>query len=72
MSPELGARRLVTRKQAAPDEIRKLLSIPGIAAAAQQREAEDKAKIEWLRAAVQEGVDAMERGDYIVLNGSGH
>ena len=34
----------------------------------QQREAEDKAKIEWLRSAVQEGVDAMERGDYIVLD----
>lgn len=34
----------------------------------QQREAEDKAKIEWLRSAVQEGIDAVERGDYIVLN----
>ena len=34
----------------------------------QQREAEDRAKIEWLRSAVQEGVDAIERGDYIVLD----
>ena len=34
----------------------------------QQREAEDKAKIEWLRGAAQEGIDAIERGDYVVLN----
>ena len=36
----------------------------------QQREAEDKAKIEWLRGAVQEGVDAMERGEYVTLHSS--
>jgi antitoxin ParD1/3/4 len=33
----------------------------------QQREAEDRAKIEWLRGAVQEGVDAIERGEYVTL-----
>ena len=36
----------------------------------QQREAEDKAKIEWLRGAVQEGVEAMERGEYVTLHSS--
>ena len=36
----------------------------------QQREAEDKAKIDWLRGAVQEGVDAMERGEYVTLHSS--
>jgi antitoxin ParD1/3/4 len=34
----------------------------------QQRDAEDRARIEWLRGAVQEGIDAMERGDYVTLN----
>jgi antitoxin ParD1/3/4 len=34
----------------------------------QQREAEDKAKIEWLRGAAQEGIDAIERGEYVTLN----
>ncbi|MGI4826880.1 MAG: type II toxin-antitoxin system ParD family antitoxin [Janthinobacterium lividum] len=34
----------------------------------QQRDAEDQAKIAWLRGAVQEGTEAIERGDYIVLN----
>ena len=36
----------------------------------QQREAEDKAKIEWLRSAVQEGVDSMERGEFVTLHSS--
>lgn len=31
----------------------------------QQREAEDRAKIEWLRGAAQEGIDAIERGEYV-------
>ena len=30
----------------------------------EQREEEDKAKIEWLRGKVQEGIEAAERGDY--------
>jgi antitoxin ParD1/3/4 len=34
----------------------------------QQRDAEDRAKIEWLRSAAQEGIDAIERGDYSTLN----
>lgn len=33
----------------------------------EQREQEDKAKLEWLRAAAQEGFDAIERGDYVTL-----
>ena len=33
----------------------------------EQRQAEDKAKIEWLRGAVQEGLDAIERGEYVTL-----
>lgn len=33
----------------------------------EQREAEDKAKLEWLRAAAQEGIDAIERGDFTTL-----
>lgn len=33
----------------------------------QQREAEDRAKIDWLRGAVQKGVDAIERGEYVTL-----
>ena len=34
----------------------------------EQREQEDKAKIEWLRSAAKEGFDAIERGDYVTLN----
>ncbi len=34
----------------------------------QQRDAEDRAKIDWLRGAVQEGIHAAEAGDYTVLN----
>jgi antitoxin ParD1/3/4 len=33
----------------------------------EQREQEDKAKIEWLRAAAKEGFDAIERGEYVSL-----
>ena len=33
----------------------------------EQREQEDKAKIEWLRAAAKEGFDAADRGDYVSL-----
>jgi antitoxin ParD1/3/4 len=34
----------------------------------EQREQEDKAKIEWLRAAAREGFDQLDRGDYVTLN----
>src|SRR4051794_7401495 len=34
----------------------------------EQREQEDRAKIEWLRAAAKEGFDALDRGDYVTLN----
>ena len=34
----------------------------------EQREAEDQAKIEWLRGAAQEGIDSIERGGYTTLN----
>lgn len=34
----------------------------------EQREAEDRAKIEWLRGAAQEGIDAIERGEYVTLS----
>ncbi len=34
----------------------------------EQREAEDRAKVEWLRGATQEGIDAIERGEYVTLN----
>jgi len=34
----------------------------------EQREKEDKAKIEWLLAAAQEGINDIERGDYIEIN----
>ncbi len=34
----------------------------------EQREQEDKARIEWLRAAAKEGFDAADRGDYVSLN----
>jgi antitoxin ParD1/3/4 len=33
----------------------------------EQREKEDKARIEWLRSAAKEGFDAIERGDYTTL-----
>jgi antitoxin ParD1/3/4 len=33
----------------------------------EQREREDKAKIEWLRAAAKAGFDAADRGDYVTL-----
>ena len=31
----------------------------------EQREKEDKAKLEWLRAAIKEGIDSIERGEGI-------
>jgi antitoxin ParD1/3/4 len=34
----------------------------------EQREEEDRAKIEWLRAAAKEGFDAADSGDYVTLN----
>jgi antitoxin ParD1/3/4 len=34
----------------------------------EQREQEDKARIEWLRDAAKEGFDAAGRGDYATLN----
>lgn len=34
----------------------------------EQREQEDKAKIEWLRSAAKVGFDDIERGDYVTLN----
>jgi antitoxin ParD1/3/4 len=33
----------------------------------EQREEEDKARLEWLRAAAREGFDAADRGDYVTL-----
>jgi antitoxin ParD1/3/4 len=33
----------------------------------EQREQEDKAKLEWLRGAAKEGFDAIERRDYVTL-----
>ncbi len=33
----------------------------------EQREQEDRARIEWLRSAAKEGFDAFERGDYTTL-----
>ncbi len=33
----------------------------------EQRQQEDKAKIDWLRNAAQEGIDAIERGEYTAL-----
>src|ERR1700720_455390 len=33
----------------------------------EQREQEDKARLEWLRAAAKEGFDDIERGDYVSL-----
>ncbi len=34
----------------------------------EQRELEDRAKLEWLRAAAKEGFDAIDRGDYVTLS----
>jgi antitoxin ParD1/3/4 len=34
----------------------------------EQREEEDKAKLEWLRAAAKEGFDALEKGDYAAVH----
>ena len=34
----------------------------------EQREQEDRAKIEWLRFAAKEGFDAAGQGDYVALN----
>ena len=34
----------------------------------EQREQEDKAKLEWLRTAAKEGFDAIDCGDYVSLN----
>jgi antitoxin ParD1/3/4 len=36
----------------------------------ERRQEEDKAKLAWLRGAVQEGVDAAERGEYTALPNS--
>ena len=33
----------------------------------EQREQEDKARLEWLRAAVKEGIDDIECGDFVIL-----
>ena len=33
----------------------------------EQREQENQAKLEWLRSAVQEGIDDIKRGDYTAL-----
>ncbi len=34
----------------------------------EEREREDAAKLEWLRAAVKEGFDAIDRSDYVTVN----
>jgi antitoxin ParD1/3/4 len=34
----------------------------------EQREQEDRAKVEWLRAAAREGFDAVDRGDVVALD----
>lgn len=34
----------------------------------EQREREDQAKIEWLRAAAKEGFDAIDAGDFVTLH----
>jgi antitoxin ParD1/3/4 len=33
----------------------------------ERQQAEDKAKLEWLRGAIQQGVDEIERGEYTTL-----
>src|SRR6185437_15798009 len=39
-----------------------------VADAAPETEEEEKAKLEWLRAAAKEGVDAIDRGEYTEFN----
>lgn len=34
----------------------------------EQREQEDRAKLDWLRAAAQDGFGAAQRGDYVAVN----
>ena len=34
----------------------------------EERQQEDQAKLEWLRSAVQEGIEAIERGEYTTLH----
>ena len=34
----------------------------------EQRESEDRARIVWLREATQEGIQAVERGEYVTLD----
>lgn len=34
----------------------------------EQREMENRARLEWLSAAVEEGIDDLERGDYVTLH----
>jgi antitoxin ParD1/3/4 len=34
----------------------------------EQRESEDRAKVEWLRGAAQEGIDAIERREYVTFS----
>ena len=36
----------------------------------EQREAEDRANLEWLRSAAQEGIEAAEHGDFTTLRSS--
>jgi len=38
----------------------------------EQREKEDKAKLEWLRAAIKEGIDSIERGEGIEFESMHH
>jgi len=42
----------------ASDAVREALSL---------MEESEQAKVEWMRSAVQEGIDAIERGDYVTL-----
>ena len=37
----------------------------------EQREREDAARLQWLRAAAKEGFDALKRGDYVALRSAG-
>ena len=37
----------------------------------EQRESEERAKLEWLRSVVREGVEDLERGDYTALRSQG-
>lgn len=36
----------------------------------EQREAEDRARIEWLRGEAQKGIDAIERGEFVDVHSS--